>query len=73
MLEALEKSLCVVTTACKTVGIDRQTHYNWMNKDLKYKKAVEDLQKYHTRLCGITTPQTNQRRQHNRNHFSIEN
>ena len=44
MLEALEKSLCVVTTACKTVGIDRQTHYNWMNKDLKYKKAVEDLQ-----------------------------
>lgn len=44
MIAALEKSLCVVTTACKTVGIERKTHYNWMNNDPEYKKAVEDLQ-----------------------------
>ena len=28
MVDALEKSLGVVTTACKSVGIDRGTHYN---------------------------------------------
>lgn len=44
MIAALEKSLCVVTTACKQVGIDRKTHYNWMNDDPEYKKAVDDLQ-----------------------------
>jgi hypothetical protein len=44
MIEALEKSLCVVTTACKQVGIDRQTHYNWLKRDKKYAEAVENLQ-----------------------------
>ena len=44
MIEALEKSLCVVTTACEQVGIDRQTHYNWLKRDKKYAEAVENLQ-----------------------------
>lgn len=43
MIEALEKSLGVVTTACKTVGIARQTHYEWMREDADYKKAVDDV------------------------------
>jgi anaerobic C4-dicarboxylate transporter len=43
MLEALEKSLGIVTTACKAVGIARSTHYNWMEDDPEYRKAVEDL------------------------------
>lgn len=43
MLRALEKSLGVVTTAAKAAGIDRQTHYNWMEKDPKYKAAVESI------------------------------
>ncbi|HNB10283.1 MAG TPA: helix-turn-helix domain-containing protein [bacterium] len=43
MLEALEKSLGVVTTAAKVVGIDRTTHYKWMTSDKKYKKAVENI------------------------------
>lgn len=43
MLKALEKSLGVVTTAAKSAGIDRQTHYNWMEKDPKYKAAVESI------------------------------
>jgi len=42
MLEALEKSLGVVSTACKAVGISRQTHYNWLKED-EYKTAVEEL------------------------------
>ena len=40
MIEALEKSLGIVTTACKSVGIDRGTHYDWLQKDEDYKKAV---------------------------------
>jgi len=44
MLEALEKSLGVVTTACRSVGIGRTTHYLWMDKDPEYKKAVQDLE-----------------------------
>ena len=44
MIEALEKSLGVVTTACKTAGVARSTHYDWMAADAKYKEAVEGLQ-----------------------------
>jgi hypothetical protein len=43
MLAALEKSLGIVTTACKEVGIVRQTHYNWMQNDAEYKEAVESI------------------------------
>lgn len=44
MLKALEKSLSVVTTACKQVGIDRQTHYNWLKKDSKYAEQVKSIE-----------------------------
>jgi hypothetical protein len=43
MLEALEKSLGVVTSACKTVDISRETHYRWLREDADYKAAVEGL------------------------------
>ena len=43
MLEALEKSLGVVTSACKAVDISRETHYRWMREDEDYKAAVEGL------------------------------
>lgn len=43
MLEALEKSLGVVTSACKSVGISRETHYRWMREDSSYKDSVDDL------------------------------
>jgi predicted DNA-binding transcriptional regulator AlpA len=42
MIQALEKSLGIVTSACKVVGISRQTHYNWMEDD-EYKAAVMEL------------------------------
>lgn len=44
MIAALEKSLGIVTVACKTVGIARDTHYRWMKKDKKYKEAVDALE-----------------------------
>lgn len=43
LLEALEKSLGIVTTACKAVGIDRSTHYAWYNSDEEYKEAVDSI------------------------------
>jgi hypothetical protein len=43
MLEALEKSLGVVTAACKSVDIARETHYRWMREDSDYKAAVEEI------------------------------
>lgn len=43
MIEALEQSLGVVTTACKVVGISRETHYRWLKEDDEYKEKVESL------------------------------
>lgn len=43
MIEALERTLGVVTPACKAVGISRWTHYDWIKNDPEYKQAVEDM------------------------------
>ena len=43
MLKALESTLGVVTSACEVVGIDRRTHYRWMNEDEGYRVQVESL------------------------------
>lgn len=43
MIEALEKSLGVVTSACKTVGISRQTHYEWYKEDENYRAEVDGI------------------------------
>ena len=43
MLKALEKTLGIVTIAAKKVGIDRATHYNWMETDKDYKTKVENI------------------------------
>lgn len=43
MLKALESSLGVVTTACESVGIKRNSHYRWMNEDEEYRAQVESL------------------------------
>jgi hypothetical protein len=44
LLEALEASLGVVTTACKKVGVSRGTYYLYYNEDDEFKAAVDDLQ-----------------------------
>ena len=44
MIEALKKSLGVVTPAAANVGIDPDTHYEWLRKDPKYRDEVEKLQ-----------------------------
>ncbi len=43
ILEALEKSLGVVTTACKNVGVDRSTFYKYLKEDEEFAKAVKSI------------------------------
>ena len=44
IIEALEKSLGIVTMACKSVGISRSAFYLWIAEDEEFKKAVDDIQ-----------------------------
>jgi hypothetical protein len=44
MLEALEKSLGIVTTAANLAKVSRAVHYKWMKEDPEYKQAVDELQ-----------------------------
>ena len=44
IIEALEKSLGVVTTACKIVGIDRTTFYRYLKDDADFAKEVQDIE-----------------------------
>ncbi len=43
MIEALEVSLGVITSACDKVGITRRTHYTWLKEDEEYKDACDDI------------------------------
>jgi|TARA_R110000803_G_scaffold125945_1_gene193439 hypothetical protein len=44
MIAALEKSLGIVTTACKKVGIGRTTFYDWLKEDKEFAKEVNQIQ-----------------------------
>lgn len=43
MVEALKKSLGIISTACEACSISRQTHYRWLSEDEHYKSQVEDI------------------------------
>lgn len=43
IIQALEQSLGVVTTACKKVGIGRTQFYQWLKDDPDFKREVEDI------------------------------
>ena len=44
LIEALESSLGVVTTACKKAGVCRFTFYEYYNKDESFKESVDSIQ-----------------------------
>lgn len=44
IIEALEQSLGVVTSACKKVGIGRTTFYGWLKDDDAFAEKVNDIQ-----------------------------
>lgn len=43
LLVALEKTLGIVTPACKEVGIHRDTFYDWYKRDEDFKRRVDDI------------------------------
>lgn len=44
MIEAMEKSLGVVTSACKLADVGRTTFYMWYNDDPDFRKAIDDIE-----------------------------
>ena len=43
LLEALDKSLGIISTACKIAGLNRATYYRYIKEDPEFKEAVEDI------------------------------
>ena len=43
IIEALESSLGIVTSACKKVGVGRTTFYQWLKEDEEFAKQVKDI------------------------------
>lgn len=43
LIEALEKSLGVVTTACKMIGVHRSMYYEWYAEDPDFKNKVDEI------------------------------
>ena len=43
MVAAMAKSLGNVTISCKEVGICRLSHYNWLERDPKYRAEIENI------------------------------
>lgn len=46
MLEAMRVSFGIIARAAEQVGINRTTHYTWMDSDPEYKAAILDLKEY---------------------------
>ena len=43
VLQALEKTLGIVTRACKIAEVGRTTYYEWLQKDKEFAQKVEDI------------------------------
>jgi len=44
LIEALEKTLGIVTTACKICGCNRDTYYTYYKQDEKFREAVDEIE-----------------------------
>ena len=44
LLKALEKSLGVVTIACKKADIPRSTYYKWLKDDEDFREQVKEIE-----------------------------
>lgn len=44
LLQALERSLGIVTPACKEAGLSRETFYRWCREDADFKKKADEIQ-----------------------------
>jgi hypothetical protein len=48
VIEALEKSLGVITTACKIAEVSRTQFYNWLKDDEDFAKKVQQIKENST-------------------------
>lgn len=44
LIEAMTKSLGIVTQACTAAKLDRKTYYDYYNNDPEFKKEIDDIQ-----------------------------
>tara|TARA_R110000787_G_scaffold128491_7_gene240223 strand:+ start:505 stop:858 length:354 start_codon:yes stop_codon:yes gene_type:complete len=44
LLEALELSLGIVSTACRSARVGRTTHYRWIKEDPEYAALVKEIE-----------------------------
>tara|TARA_R100001443_G_scaffold59198_2_gene69553 strand:+ start:30 stop:401 length:372 start_codon:yes stop_codon:yes gene_type:complete len=67
MLKALEKSLGIVTVACKNSDVPRSTYYKWLNEDEDFALAVKEIEnialdfaesQLHKQISDNSTPAT---------------
>ena len=67
MLKALEKSLGIVTVACKNTDVPRSTYYKWLNEDEDFALAVKEIEnialdfaesQLHKQISENSTPAT---------------
>ena len=71
-LEALERSLGIVTTACNAVGVGRTTHYQWMKDDPEYRDAVKGIENRTLDFAESHLHKLYQGRQPRRHHLLLE-
>lgn len=48
LVEAMKKSLGIVTNACQMCGISRETYYKYMENDPEFRKQIEDIENVQT-------------------------
>lgn len=67
LIEAMEKSLGIVTKACKSVDVQRSTYYKWLKEDEDFRRAIELIEdvaldfvesKLHEQIKENNTPAT---------------
>ena len=51
MLEELNKTSGIVSSACKAAGISRMTFYRWYNEDQDFKEKVDDVKELQKDFC----------------------
>lgn len=51
LLEELNKTSGIVSSACKAAGVSRMTFYRWYNEDPDFKEKVDDVKELQKDFC----------------------
>lgn len=64
LLSALERSLGIVTNACRSVNLSRTQFYEWINNDLEFAEKVKDIKEMQKDFVESELLQTIKDREH---------